>query len=239
MSRSEDEPARTLLGALLAGPVTPELSGRASAALDLPERGRYAVVALPAGGCGGDWCTGPGADRFLRHPGPERDFAVAALGDVEPTLVARRLNEMNAGRGGVGPAVGSLAELSTGRRLAEVALLACPPDGTTVVALEQCLPAALLAVQPELADHLVMGVLGTLLTLPRTERDLLVGTLDTWLECGGSAGRAAAALYCHRNTVLNRLRRLERLTARSLSRPRELVELTLALDALRLTPSRR
>ncbi|MFD6425763.1 helix-turn-helix domain-containing protein [Streptomyces sp. NPDC060198] len=236
MQRCGDEGARALLGALLAGPVTQELAGRAAAVLDLPEEGRYAVVALPAG-AGGDWGTGP--DRLLWHPGPERDFAVAALGDGEPAGLARRLNDMRVGRGGVGPAVGSLAELPTGRRLAEVALLTCPADGDTVVALEQCLPAALVVSQPELADRLVMSVLGPLLALPEAERDLLVGTLDAWLECGGSAGRAAVRLYCHRNTVLNRLRRLERLTARSLSWPRELVELTLALDALRLAPPRR
>ncbi|MGW0853986.1 helix-turn-helix domain-containing protein [Streptomyces sp. NPDC002690] len=237
MPRHEDEGERDLLVDLLTGPVTPELAGRAAAALDLPEHGRYAVVALPSGTDRG-WGTGPRVDRdrLLWHPGPERDLGVVALGDREPVWLARRLNELRAGRGGIGPAVEGLAALPTARRLAEVALLACPPGGTTVVALERCLPAALVASQPELADHLVRGVLGPLLTLPEAERDVLVGTLDAWLECGGSAGRAAVRLYCHRNTVLNRLRRLERLTARSLSWPRELVELTLALDALRLAP---
>lgn len=52
MAWCEDEPAQALLGALLSGPVTPELAGRAAAALDLPERGRYAVVAWPATGSG-------------------------------------------------------------------------------------------------------------------------------------------------------------------------------------------
>ncbi|MEK8145669.1 helix-turn-helix domain-containing protein [Streptomyces sp. M10(2022)] len=50
-------------------------------------------------------------------------------------------------------------------------------------------------------------------------------------------GRAAARLFCHRNTVFNRLRRLEQLTSRSLSRPRDLVEMMLALDAYRLSVS--
>ncbi|RZM96173.1 helix-turn-helix domain-containing protein, partial [Streptomyces alfalfae] len=49
------------------------------------------------------------------------------------------------------------------------------------------------------------------------------------------AGRAAARLYCHRNTVFNRLRRLEQLTSRSLTRPRDLVEVALALEAHRLS----
>lgn len=42
---------------------------------------------------------------------------------------------------------------------------------------------------------------------------------------------------CHRNTVLNRLRRLELLTGRRLAHPRELVDLTLAVDTLRSTPA--
>jgi DNA-binding PucR family transcriptional regulator len=48
--------------------------------------------------------------------------------------------------------------------------------------------------------------------------------------------RAAGQLYCHRNTVFNRIRRIEQLTGRSLARPLDIVELTLALDAVRLLP---
>src|SRR5690606_13037153 len=65
-------------------------------------------------------------------------------------------------------------------------------------------------------------------------RDVLLTTLETWLECDGSAARAADRLFCHRNTVLNRLRKIEQLTGRTLTRPGDLVELALALSALRL-----
>lgn len=98
---------------------------------------------------------------------------------------------------------------------------------------------ALLEGRPELTTRLVKDVLGPLLALDPADRALLMRTLDAWLECGGSAGRAAGRLHCHRNTVFNRLRRLERLTSRSLSQPRELVETVLALDALRLTAPQR
>jgi DNA-binding PucR family transcriptional regulator len=116
-----------------------------------------------------------------------------------------------------------------------VALLTCPPGTTDIVRLEERLPAALLVSQPELSARLVTDVFGPLLALAPADRALLVRTLEAWLECGGSAGRAAGRLYCHRNTVLNRLRRLERLTSRSLSRPRELIDMVLALDAFRMT----
>jgi DNA-binding PucR family transcriptional regulator len=77
-------------------------------------------------------------------------------------------------------------------------------------------------------------VLSPVLGLHAVERDLLLTTLAAWLECDGSARRAAVRLYCHRNAVVNRLHRLEQLAQRSLARPRDLVELTLALDALQL-----
>ncbi|WP_409350423.1 helix-turn-helix domain-containing protein [Streptomyces bacillaris] len=99
-------------------------------------------------------------------------------------------------------------------------------------------PAVLVAGAPELSARLLAEVFGPLLALAPAERALLVGTLDAWLECGGSVGRAAARLRCHRNTVFNRLRRLERLTSRSLSHPCELVETVLALEALRWSAGR-
>lgn len=133
------------------------------------------------------------------------------------------------------PVVGSLAEVGAARRLAGTALLTCEPGSREIVRLDERLPAALLVSRPELSTRLLAEVFGPLLTLVPAERSLLVETLEAWLACGGSVGRAAARLGCHRNTVFNRLRRLERLTARSLSRPRELVDLVLALDVLRLT----
>ncbi|UPT47236.1 helix-turn-helix domain-containing protein [Streptomyces sp. WAC00303] len=132
------------------------------------------------------------------------------------------------------PVVGSPAELGTARRLAGTALLTCAPGSREVVRLDERLPTALLVSGPELSARLLAEVFGPLLALVPAERAVLVGTLEAWLECGGSVGRAAVRLRCHRNTVFNRLRRLERLTARSLSRPRELVDLVLALDVLRL-----
>lgn len=97
------------------------------------------------------------------------------------------------------------------------------------------MPTALVVSQPELAGRLVTDVFGALLELEPADRAVLLETLDVWLLCEGSAGRAAGRLYCHRNTVFNRLRRLEQLTSRSLARPRDLIEMTLALDAYRLS----
>ncbi|XCM28754.1 helix-turn-helix domain-containing protein [Streptomyces parvus] len=164
-----------------------------------------------------------------------REVAVVLLGPAGAARAVARLRELGAGPGGVSPVVGSLAELGAARRLAGTALLTCEPGSREIVRLDERLPTALLVSRPELSTRLLAEVFGPLLTLVPAERSLLVETLEAWLECGGSVGRAAARLGCHRNTVFNRLRRLERLTARSLSRPRELVDLVLALEVLRLS----
>jgi DNA-binding PucR family transcriptional regulator len=77
-------------------------------------------------------------------------------------------------------------------------------------------------------------VLGPLLRLEPADRDVLLDTLVAWFACEGSAQRAGERLYCHRNTVLNRLRRCEQLIGRSLARPHDVVEISLALTARRL-----
>ncbi|MEW1614857.1 MULTISPECIES: helix-turn-helix domain-containing protein [unclassified Streptomyces] len=222
-----DPRAGALLRPLLAGSAQPHQVRRAARELGLPERGRYAVVvlgapvAVPEGG-EARWCWCGEAGVVLLGPG----------GLARPVA---RLVEAGAGPGGVSPVVGGLAELGSARRLAGAALLTCEPGTGEIVPLDERLSAALVASRPELSARLLAEVFGPLLVLAPAERALLVGTLEAWLECVGSVGRAAARLRCHRNTVFNRLRRLERLTSRSLTHPRELVETVLALDALRLS----
>jgi sugar diacid utilization regulator len=59
----------------------------------------------------------------------------------------------------------------------------------------------LLASAPDAAIEAARSVLGGLLELRHDDRDLLITTLLTWLEVGGSANAAGAALFCHPNTV--------------------------------------
>lgn len=238
MRRRGDERVQALLDALLEDRSAPGLAARAAAGLALPEQGRYAVVVLRTDDGGPDR---PDLDadgmRFLRRMRADCEIVVVALGERGTAELTEVMAERCPGPGGISPVVDSLAELGSARRLADVALLTCPPGTAGIVRLEERLPAALVVSRPELAARLVANVFGPLLGLDPADRDLLVRTLDAWLECGGSAGRAAGLLYCHRNTVLNRLRRLERLTSRSLSRPRELIEVMLALEAFRLSVS--
>jgi len=51
------------------------------------------------------------------------------------------------------------------------------------------------------------------------------------------ASQAAARLFVHPNTVRHRLRRISAATGRSLSAPRDVAELCLALEAARQNPA--
>lgn len=180
----------------------------------------------------------PPANAPLWHTGPDAEFAILRLtGQAddpgELRAIAAALSAPAGTRAGIGSAVDGLAALGDARRLAETALRACPASGGTVL-LDEHLPDALVVSSPALGSALADRVLGPLDRLDPSDRDVIVETLTAWLDADGSAQRAGARLYCHRNTVLNRLRRFEQLTGRCLTRPRDAVEVSLALAARRL-----
>jgi DNA-binding PucR family transcriptional regulator len=65
----------------------------------------------------------------------------------------------------------------------------------------------------------------------------LLNTLATWFTSRGSATETAQSLYRHANTVRHRLRRVERLTGRSLNDSSAVAELRIALEAIRWLPA--
>ncbi len=234
---------RLMVAALLDGTARIADLAEAAAMLGLPEQGRYAVLAVAAaprgpGAAARPRLTLPAAHpgaAVLWHPGPEAEFAILPLAGPPGELseLAAALDVPAGTRAGIGSAVEGLAALGDARRLAETALRACPASGGTVL-LDEHLPDALVASSPALAGALADRVLGPLDRLDPADREVIVETLTAWLDTDGSAQRAGAKLYCHRNTVLNRLRRFEQLTGRCLTRPRDAVEVSLALAARRL-----
>jgi DNA-binding PucR family transcriptional regulator len=69
--------------------------------------------------------------------------------------------------------------------------------------------------------------------LPDVDRQMLFETFRVWLDNDASVCRTAEVLVCHPNTVRHRLRRIEKHTGRSLSRPRDIAELCLAFEVHR------
>ncbi|MFE9818057.1 PucR family transcriptional regulator [Streptomyces sp. NPDC005773] len=175
--------------------------------------------------------TGSAADQ---GGGPQPGGPAGAVdGDAELAALAAGLSAPPGSRVGISSVVEGLAAVGDARRLAETALRACPAGGG-VVLLDEQLPAALVVSSPGLGSALAARVLGPLDRLDPADRDVIIETLTAWFDSDGSAQRAGARLYCHRNTVLNRLRRFEQLTGRCLTRPSDAVEVSLALTARRL-----
>ncbi|OKI44046.1 hypothetical protein A6A28_00040 [Streptomyces sp. CB03578] len=232
-ARGERERAyrAALLDALLDGTGT---AAEAAAQLGLPERGRFAVVVLGPGGSGSEGLeSGSGAPRVLRRIRADGESALVELGHLPLESLREGLAPLGV-RAGISPVVEDPADLARARRLADLALRTAPwsGGGARTALLDERLPAALVAAQAELADRLRQVVLGPVLALPPEDCRVLLTTLGTWLACQGSTTYAAQRLYCHRNTVSNRLRRLEQLTGRSLSDPAQVVELALAHAAV-------
>ncbi len=104
---------------------------------------------------------------------------------------------------------------------------------------------------PEVASHQDLGAFTLLLSLQdedalrlysdgllepieRTEGEYggeLLRSLEAYIEHNGNWERAARQLYCHRHTLRYRIRKIEELTGRDLSRATDRIELWLALRA--------
>ena len=69
--------------------------------------------------------------------------------------------------------------------------------------------------------------------LPGEDREMLFETFRVWQDNDASVRGAAEVLICHPNTVRHRLRRIEKHTGRSLSRPKDVAELCLAFEVHR------
>jgi len=83
----------------------------------------------------------------------------------------------------------------------------------------------------EVAGLLVEESIGPLLAQPAQHAEVLLTTLASLIEHNGSPTHAAEALFCHRNTVIYRMKQIEQLTGRSLQVPRDRLLLVLGLMA--------
>jgi PucR C-terminal helix-turn-helix domain/GGDEF-like domain len=167
------------------------------------------------------------------------DALVGVLALRQPTLgeVLGPVREAVDTPAGVSLVVRGLAEVDTAYRQAMLARRTVVGNQGEAAALEERLPDALLLSSPELAHQLVRRWLGGLLEIAPAERRLLLGTLQIWVATGGSIKHTADAAFCHRNTVINRLQRMQAITGHDFADPSCLVELKLALRAAALMPN--
>ncbi len=93
----------------------------------------------------------------------------------------------------------------------------------------------LLSVQDDEALELYCeSVLGPIESSDDDYGSELLRSLEAFIECNGQWERAARVVFCHRHTLRYRMRRIEELTGRDLSRAHDRIEFWLALRAREL-----
>ena len=231
-----------LVAALLDGRITDNQTLWESAeALGISRRGPYVVVAAELANVGRQAL--PEVDARLRA----QDLASAwrLLPDLQVGIVV--LPEQNGGldrlvtvldrqarlRIGISPPYQSLDGTRTALRFAKIAMSGVRSTGPKVIVFDKSPLAVTAASTPEVMARIVGSVLGPLDRFPAGERATLLDTLEAWRDSGGSTEQAAAALFCHPNTVRHRLRRITEATGRSFTAPQDIAELCLALEAAR------
>jgi DNA-directed RNA polymerase specialized sigma24 family protein len=243
MIRSRERERSALVGAVLDGRVQDpgELRDIAEA-LRLPHDSRCVVVAAEVPSTGQQdkirvvenrlsRAGIPSAWRLL----PDGQAVVAGIAAVGGAAGLQVLADvLSAGwehRAGISPQFDTLDSARRALRFAKLAMASTPRGSREVTVFDQAPVAVVAASAPDVLAELAQAVLGSLNQLPDDERQLLIGTLRTWLACGGSTDATAKALYCHPNTVRYRLNRVTEHTGRSLTDPQAVTELSLALQA--------
>jgi hypothetical protein len=215
----------------------PAFLREATTVLGLPESGPLLCVVAPVDPSGEDPLRAPQDALAVLgissawFPRPRDEVGLIALGARPVGATLDALRPCASGRVGVSPELDGLADVGHGYRMALTAARTLTGPGLAV--LDDRLPEALLVDSPELVPRLITASLGGLLALPAADRDTLLDTLDALLVSGGSPTHAATTLFCHRNTVIYRMRRIEAATGRRLGDVRDRLLLTLGMMAVR------
>ncbi|HXH35806.1 MAG TPA: helix-turn-helix domain-containing protein [Plantibacter sp.] len=197
---------------------------QAGKALEIPERGPYWVV--------------------VSHPDSAPQFATSVLAKF-PTAVCLRLDGVEFAiiaaaehvhpaladqQLGISQSAATLSSLGAMWLLArELAELATPGRAATVASFWPVLAARQLG---PIATGFAEDALAALRLLPSVEQALLIEAVTVY-AASGSASVAAAELFCHRNTVMNRLARFAQLTALDITVPDDAATVKLLLAVQR------
>ncbi|MFD7474909.1 PucR family transcriptional regulator [Streptomyces sp. NPDC059837] len=136
---------------------------------------------------------------------------------------------------GVSCVVTGLTEVPRAVTLATATARVLPRDAAEPHRLEDSWLDVLVHRVEELGRDLAADVFGGLHAgAPDAEADRLLETVQVYLSGSGSVADTAAAPYCHRNTIQQRLNRFAELTGRDPRRPEDAALVVLALSVNRL-----
>lgn len=172
-----------------------------------------------------------GADALCAMQGDR--LVVVLGGTTKPVEVAQTLaDQFGAGPIVVGPVVPGLMAAVTSARAAVAGLRAAPgwPGAPRPVSADELLPERALSGDGHARRQLATDVYG-----PLSYGDaVLLSTVATYLDNGGSIEGTARAMFIHANTVRYRLRRVGELTGYFPGNPRDAFTLRVALTLGRL-----
>ena len=238
----DDTSRRSLLiDSLLEGRVFDDCSlSEVAGCLRLPKDGPFVVIAAEVRSEGSEplsviesklrsldvysaWRLQPDWQVGIVHVTSERQLdkviALVSRTAVDPVGVSARFND--------------LRETPRALHFAKVTLRGRPENSSPVAVFDGTILATAALAAPEVMVKSAAAVLDCFGDLPDEEREILFETFRAWQETDTSVSEAAERLCCHPNTVRYRLRRIEKRTERSLSRPRDVAELCLALEVHR------
>ena len=226
-------------------PVAGAVEGRAEGIVVAPLGDQIVtLVPLPPGPeAGPEALEGPQPQNSQDAPrvgaDPAAQAFAARLRDAQPVLESDRSRirltvGVSAPAEGVAALVGALHEAQSAGRLAAIRAPAVGPAPSAVVSVvtsdEVASHELLLASVPgSVLRSFRERLLGPLLAYDERHRAELLPTLREFLACSGSWNSCAATMYVHVNTVRYRIRRIEELTGRDLSRLDDQVDFFLAL----------
>ncbi len=239
LQRQDLQRQQSILDALVEGRgADPEFAADARAALGVSADAAVAcVVALYDGAL--DEPLSPAEDRLERlgigsfwHVRAGVYFGLLAGPLLEEPGLVDLFTPHATGRVAVATSPEGIAGFATAFQLASRAAETVARGERTVVSVTDRLPEVLLAGSPQIAPLLMAETVGPLMSQPPSHAQTLVRTLEALLRHDGSPTHAAAELYCHRNTVIYRMKQIEQLTGRRLSDPRDKLMLGLGLMSI-------
>jgi hypothetical protein len=209
--------------------------------LRLPAKGPYVVMAAEAVVVGTQAL--PGIESKMRSMDvfsawrqlPDLHVGIVHVKTTEQLdNVLALVSRLATGRVGVSAQFDDLRDTAQALRYARVTLRGRPDQGPQVTQFDGSILSTAAVSAPEVMVKLVTPTIECFAELSHDERNILFETFRVWLENDGSLRAAGELLFCHPNTVRYRLHRIEQRTGRSLTRPRDVAEISLAFEVHRL-----
>ena len=235
----DDTTQRSLwIDALLEGRVVADCSlAEVASCLRLPKDGPFVVIAAETDNRGSEAL--PVIESKLRSLDvystwrllPDWQVGIAAVTSGQQLdRVVALVSRIAVAPVGVSARFTDLRETPQAMHFAKMSLLRRADKGSWVAVFDGTILATAALAAPQVMVKSADRVLACFGDLPEDERDVLFETFRVWQETDASVVVAGELLNCHPNTVRYRLRRIEKRTGLSLSRPKDVAELCLALE---------